>query len=116
LYNRSNVSTTDLKDIKNNGTMYDIEYLLNTLVPYKMKSVLRKKWTSDIGYLHSFPIELHLGKGLRYLGIISSFSVQHKIFNEDMVPLMSWVNITVSRMPDVAYEKSQITWNQNAGV
>jgi hypothetical protein len=116
LYNRSDVSTTDLKDIKNNGTMYDIEYLLNTLVPYKMKSVLRKKWTSDIGYLHSFPIELHLGKGLRYLGIISSFNVQHKIFNEDMVPLMSWVNITVSRIPDVAYEKNQITWNQNAGV
>lgn len=116
LYNRSDVSKADLKDIKANGTMYDIEYLLNTLVPYKMKSVLRKKWSSDIGYLHSFPIELHLGKGLRYLGIISSFSVSHKIFNEDMVPLMTWVNITVSRIPDVAYEKNQITWNQNAGV
>jgi hypothetical protein len=116
LYNRSDVTVADLKDIRDNGTMYDIEYLLNTLVPYKMKSVLRKKWTSDIGYLHSFPIELHLGKGLRYLGIISSFSVNHKIFNEDMVPIHSWVNITVSRIPDVAYDKDQIIWNPGAGV
>jgi hypothetical protein len=112
LYNRSDVTTTDLKDIRDNGTMYDIEYLLNTLVPYKMKSVLRKRWTSDIGYLHAFPIEVHLGKGMRYLGIISSFNINHKIFNENMIPLMTWVNVTVSRIPDVAYDKNEITWNQ----
>ena len=116
LYNRSDVTTTDLKDIRDNGTMYDIEYLLNTIVPYKMKSVLRKRWTSDIGYLHSFPLEVHLGKGMRYLGIISSFNINHKIFNEDMVPLMTWVNITVSRIPDVAYEQNEIVWDQTAGV
>lgn len=116
LYNRSDVTVADLKDIRDNGTMYDIEYLLNTIVPYKMKSVLRKRWTSDIGYLHSFPLEVHLGKGMRYLGIISSFNINHKIFNENMVPLMTWVNITVSRIPDVAYEQNEILWDQTAGV
>lgn len=92
----------ELKQIKELGTMYDIEYLLRTLLGYQLKSSLRNKFTSDIGYLGAYPVELHLGKNLRYLGIIDGFSVSHTIFNQNMVPVFSNVTITFSRLPDFA--------------
>jgi hypothetical protein len=82
--------------------MYDIEYLLRTLLGYQLKSSLRNVFTSDIGYLGAYPVELHLGNNLRYLGIIDGFNVSHTIFNQNMVPVFSNVSITFSRLPDFA--------------
>jgi hypothetical protein len=98
----------ELKLIKELGTMYDIEYLLRTLLGYQLKSNLRGKFTSDIGYLGAYPVELHLGKNLRYLGIIDGFSVSHTIFNQNMVPVFSNVQITFSRLPDFAKKISEV--------
>jgi hypothetical protein len=92
----------ELQQIQDLGTMYDIEYLLRTLLGYQLKSSLRNRFTSDIGYLGAYPVELHLGNNLRYLGIIDSFNVSHTIFNQNMVPVFSNVSITFSRLPDFA--------------
>lgn len=100
--------TEELKQIKELGTMYDIEYLLRTLLGYQLKSNLRGKFTSDIGYLGAYPVELHLGKNLRYLGIIDGFSVSHTIFNQNMVPVFSNVQITFSRLPDFAKKINEV--------
>jgi hypothetical protein len=88
------------KDIFNKGTMYDVEYLLRTLLGFTLKSFIRSGDTADIGYLGARPVELHLGKSLRYWGTVTSVGLNHVIFNENMVPLFTNVSISFSRLPD----------------
>jgi hypothetical protein len=85
--------------IRNKGTMYDIEFLMRTLLGYTLNTHLRGN-TADIGYLGAFPVELHLGKSMRYWGTVDSFSLNHTIFNEDMVPIFTSVDITFNRLVD----------------
>jgi len=99
----------ELRQIRELGTMYDIEYLLRTLLGYQLKSSLRNVFTSDIGYLGAYPVELHLGNNLRYLGVIDGFNVSHTIFNQNMVPVFSNVTITFSRLPDFAKPFREVT-------
>jgi hypothetical protein len=88
------------KAIFDKGTMYDVEYLLRTLLGYTLKSYLRDGDTADMGYLGARPVELHLGKNLRYLGTVTSINLRHVIFNENMVPLFSNLSISFARIPD----------------
>jgi hypothetical protein len=99
----------DLPAIRDRGTLYDIEYLLDCLLGYKMQSAIRNNIiTSDIGYLGAFPIELHLGKNMRYIGTIDDLRVTHTVFTEEMVPVYSNIEITVNRMPDFPnYDRTQ---------
>jgi hypothetical protein len=97
------VAPSDSKDEKmlyEKGTMYDVEYLLRTLMGTTMKSYLRGDNTADMGWLPAIPVELHLGKTLRYLGTINSVSLNHIIFDERMVPIFSTLNIDFVRLPD----------------
>lgn len=89
------------------GTMYDVDYLLRTLLGYKGPTTLRfggtgvaDVGTADIGYLGAMPVELHLGQNLRYLGIVNALSVRHVVFNERMVPLFSTLHVQFNRIPD----------------
>jgi len=94
-------SATDLKDIYEKGTMYDLEFLFragggtNAIYTSGLNGS-----TADKGFLMPMPIELHLGARLRYLGRIAALDVTHVIFNERMVPIFSTVNVTVSRYFD----------------
>jgi hypothetical protein len=87
----------DLSAIQQLGTMYDVEYLLSTLVGFRMWSDLRKRYTADMGFLMGLPVELHLGKDLRYLGTIQGFSIHHTIFGRNMVPLFTNISIDFAR-------------------
>jgi hypothetical protein len=90
----------NLKDIYEKGTMYDIEYLLQTMFPFEpYKSQLRGK-TSDIGFLGASPVELHLGNKLRYVAQINNINVNHVIFDNRMVPLFTTISIATNRIPD----------------
>jgi hypothetical protein len=110
VYSRDPRTTTkynELKDIYEKGTMYDVEYLLNVLVGYQLNSALRKgSLTSDMGWVSPRPVELHLGSNLRYLIFISEFQIDHAIFNERMVPLLSTVKLSGTRIPD--YDGSKV--------
>lgn len=88
------------RDLYNKGTMYDVEYLLRTLMGTTMNSYLRGTNTADMGWLPAMPVELHLGKSLRYLGTINNISLNHTIFDERMVPLFTTVDISFARLPD----------------
>jgi hypothetical protein len=94
------------KEIYNKGTMYDMEYLLRTLLGVTMKSYLRDNYldgqTADMGFVTAIPVELHLGQNLRYLVWVNQISINHVLFNERMVPLFSTVDISCQRMPDFA--------------
>jgi hypothetical protein len=96
-----NVPTNaELQTIYNKGTMYDIEYLLQTMFPFEpYKSQLRGE-TSDIGFLGASPVELHLGKSLRYVAQINNISVNHVIFDNRMVPLFTTISVSTNRIPD----------------
>jgi hypothetical protein len=95
------------------GTMYDFEFLLRTIMGYTMKSSLRDysffedKGTADMGFLGARPVELHLGKNMRYLGYITNINLEHVIFDNRMVPLFSNVSIAFSRLPD--YQGSNLS-------
>jgi hypothetical protein len=92
----------DLKMIYKKGTMYDIEYLFRTINgPNAIyQSGLNDK-TADQGFLIGARVELHLGDGLRYLVRLGSLSINHTVFNDRMVPLLSNVQISCHRFYDI---------------
>lgn len=88
--------------IYNKGTMYDVEYLLRTILGFKMKSALRREYTADMGFFSRKMVELHLGPKMRYRGYVNSLHIDHAMFNERMVPTLSRVSVTFNRFPDYA--------------
>jgi hypothetical protein len=97
------------KMIYEGGTMYDIEYLLRTLMGFTLKTELRHNIinsTADMGIYNLRPVELHLGPAMRYRGRVVSLSINHVIFNERMVPMLSTVNIGFQRYPDYPFKKN----------
>jgi hypothetical protein len=96
------VESIDADGIYTRGTMLDLEYLFKAVngknVEYN--SNLNGN-TADLGWLNSFPVELHLGSGLRYLVRVTQINVDHKIFNERMVPIFSTVDFICKRLPDL---------------
>lgn len=99
LYSPRQPSRTEQEQIYAKGTMYDVEFLLGTLVGFQMATQLRGT-TTDIGFLIGAPIEVHLGKSMRYMGVISNINVSHAFFDNRMVPTFSTIDISMSRMPD----------------
>jgi len=97
----------ELSDIYNRGTMYDMEFLFRTLLGFQHESALGRgmSWdnkTADLGFLGAKPVELHLGKSLRYLGRVTGIQINHVLFTERMVPMFSEVGITFQRLFDPA--------------
>jgi hypothetical protein len=92
--------TKTLSKIYNKGTMYDIEFLLKTMFAVDPFPSLLRGRTTDIGFLGPSPVQLHLGKKLRYVVMVDSITVDHVIFNNQMVPMFSTVRISTRRIPD----------------
>jgi len=90
----------DLQNIYKKGTMYDVEYLLQTMFPYEPVMSQFRGETSDIGFLGASPVELHLGSNLRYVAQINNISVNHLIFDNRMVPLFTTISVSTNRIPD----------------
>jgi hypothetical protein len=100
LWPQNSPDAATLKVIKDKGTMYDVEFLLQTMFSYEpIRSQFRGK-TADIGFLGAFPVEMHLGNKLRYVVIIDRINVNHVIFDERMVPMFTTVSISARRVPD----------------
>jgi hypothetical protein len=95
------VPRKDIKQIYKKGTMYDLEYLFRAVHSGSndYNSALRGR-TSDIGWLVGVAVDLHLGDGLRYTVRINGLSVNHAVFNERMVPILSTVVVSCSRFYD----------------
>lgn len=99
-YSKPPQTIEEWRDLWNKGTMYDVEYLLRTIMGFTLDSYLRGTKTSDMGWLPATPVELHLGNKLRYWGTINSLDLKHVIFNERMVPMFTTVSISFARLPD----------------
>jgi hypothetical protein len=99
LYSPRQPSPSEQQQIYTMGTMYDVEFLLGAITGMKFSTELRNK-TSDIGFLLNRLTELKLGSGMRYLGYVQSLQINHKHFDERMVPIYSEVAVTFTRFPD----------------
>lgn len=88
-------------DLLNKGTMADVEYLFRAI---NGSGVGGKKWvnalgkeTADIGFLSPNPIALQLGPtmdNLSYVGWVESLAIKHSVFNENMLPLHTEIQVT----------------------
>lgn len=95
------VPIDDQREIYRKGTMYDIEYLLKTLNgPNGTFTSALNGITSDRGWMRPTIVELHLGNAMRYRVRIANLSVNHIMFNNRMVPILSTVKLTCSRFND----------------
>jgi hypothetical protein len=98
-YSPRTPTTAEQKQIYNKGTMYDLDFLLSTVLGYQLSTSFRGV-TADVGWIIGRPVEVSLGTSLHYLGVLNSLSVKHTIFNERMVPIFSTVSLEFSRLPD----------------
>lgn len=99
------LSEKEIEGILNRGTEYDLEFLYRCLTGDPLTNnpllndTLRKNGSADIGYITGIPLWLYLSDNIRYFGSITGFSVSHIIFNTEMVPTLSVVDISFSRYP-----------------
>ena len=97
----------DLKTIYKKGTMYDLEYLFKVLNgPSATHQTILNGQSADWGFLIGTQVELFLGDGLRYLVRVNGINVNHTIFNDRMVPVLSQVSISCGRYNDVGLSVS----------
>jgi len=101
LYSPRKPTLAEQDQIYRKGTMYDIEYLLSTVIGYRLNTKYRGM-TADVGWISGRPVQLYLGQSLRYLGFINSFAINHTIFNERMVPVFTTAELSFNRIPDYA--------------
>lgn len=96
----------------NRGTEYDLEFLYRCLNgdPEENTMLLDENYgvnighkeyrrSSDIGYITGIPLWMYLGANLRYYGSVTGINVTHKIFDLNMVPMLSVVAIDFTRYP-----------------
>lgn len=96
------LATSEIQGILNRGTEYDIEYLYRVVNgdPLTQSSLLNYDGvTSDFGYTTGVPCWLALSENLRFFGSVSGFSVNHIMFDLNMVPMLSIVDISFQRYP-----------------
>lgn len=88
---------SQLTDIKNRGTLVDLEYLFRA-TNGEQTAVDGNYTTSDIGYLMYNLLNFNLSRTWKFTGFISNMVVQHNMFTPDMVPIDTDVHLDVNRM------------------
>ena len=107
-----NLTPDEYKGIMSRGTEYDLEFLYRCLTGNPLtnnpllNSDFKDSGSADIGYITGIPLWMYLNDNLRYFGSVASIGVNHAIFNTEMVPMLSVVDISFSRYP---------AYNGNAG-
>jgi len=99
------LSKDEVQGILSRGTEYDLEFLYRCLTgdPLTNNPLLNSQFSStgsaDIGYITGVPLWMYLNDNLRYFGSVASLGVNHMIFNTEMVPMLSVIDVTFSRYP-----------------
>jgi hypothetical protein len=114
------IAPEDLAELQERGTMYDIDYLYRTIngmwsldetagpvkKPKKKKGKKKDKdipdpdmtQTGDIGMLLPTSAWLSIGRAMRYYGWVQSITYTHEMFSEDMVPLVTRLQLSFARI------------------
>jgi hypothetical protein len=92
----------DLEAIKERGTNYDLEFLYRATNGQQLTTVDGQK-TADFGLITPQPLHLTLGK-TQYKGRLMSIDVSHKIWSQNMVPVLTEVGISFQRIMSLSPE------------
>lgn len=101
-YGGVQLSTEDVKGILARGTEYDLDFLYRVLVgdPEEKNNLLTYPGkTADIGFITGTPCWFHFHDNMKYFGSMAQINVTHKIFNSNMVPMLSTVKLSFIRYP-----------------
>jgi hypothetical protein len=100
------LSKEEVEGILLRGTEYDLEFLyraVNGNRDMKGNSLLTYNGESaDKGYITGVPLWFVLHDNMRYYGSLQNISVDHVVFTDKMVPMLSVVNISFLRYPSGA--------------
>lgn len=101
------VSATDLLGIKTRGTEWDLEYLYRVLNgdPVKNPTMANGIPTADWGFIAGVPIWIRFHANMRYKVSVNSISVNHVMFTREMVPILSEIQLTLTRIPVIGYNE-----------
>lgn len=90
--------------ILNRGTEWDLEYLYRVVNGDPSQTSLLSPGTtqptSDYGYITGMPVWLHFHDNMVYRGSLSGLSVNHVMFTDKMVPMLSVVTLSFIRYPE----------------
>ena len=95
------------RGLLNRGTEYDIEFLYRVCNGDPSTTTGQDPLlgyaglTSDSGLLKQTPVWMHLHNSYKIFGAVSSLTVEHRIFDRRMVPILSTVSLTINRYPAI---------------
>jgi hypothetical protein len=93
------LTAMDANGIVTRGTEYDLEYFYRVINgdPAYGSSMLQP--TADFGFMSGVPVWLKFNDHVRYKVTVQSISVNHVMFTEDMVPVVTEVQLSMIRIP-----------------
>lgn len=97
------LTKTEIEGLLYRGTEYDLEFLYRVLNGDPGKTALLEYGgkTADFGYITGTPCWFHFHNNMRYYGSMSSINVNHVMFTQEMVPMLSTVDISFIRYPSL---------------
>ena len=100
----------EVQGILKRGTEYDLEFLYRVLngSPGNTALLSYPGETSDFGYITGTPCWFHLHDNLRYYGSMASLNVSHVMFTQEMVPMLSKVDISFIRYPSLDLSPAKV--------
>jgi hypothetical protein len=102
-----------IADLKNRGTLADLEYLYKTVNGPYLKNVAQQD-TSDVGILIPTLVRVDIGPYTQ-VGYISNLTVTHKMFTQDMIPIHSTVTIDFSMLSSYGFGNQDPENAENVG-
>ena len=103
------LTSEQMMGILKRGTDYDIEYLFRVVNGGPMPSTMLgakdgdlEIKTANLGYIAGVPFIFKIHDHLKYRVMLSDLNIKHDMFTREMVPIRSWVGITLERIPDFA--------------
>lgn len=96
----SEAKIAQLREIAQLGTMHDMNHLFRAFAAKNWKTAYRGT-TADIGIAYSVPLVLYLSRKMIYRVRLANLNYTHRVFNPDMIPTLTDVSLSFSRIPDV---------------
>lgn len=117
LYYPGGITEKEKNGILKRGTEYDLDFLYRCVNGKPGNTSLltdQSLVTADFGYITGMPVWLQIHDNMRYRGSIASLNVDHVLFTESMIPILSIVNIKLLRYPELeVINKAKTTLTQS---
>lgn len=108
------LTSKEIQGLLTRGTEYDLEFLYRIVNgnpepadnvdpksqnPEGLLAGTKGGISSDFGYVTGIPFWIRFHDNLRYKVSLNSIQVNHVLFTEDMIPMLTTVDIAVTRIP-----------------